>query len=222
MSTSSTPRPGRPTGGRASPSTAGACPCSSYPRLLNLPAFAPHPTLRSWSMPADGDRVLAAEQEYLDQARELLRLMREDVLALPALAGDWVSREYLRSGLARRAQELADLPDAPLCCGRIDYAAGTVPGAASPAGEQFHSGRRHVHDRAGQPVVIDWRAPVARPFYQATPAEPAGVARRRRFGFAGGRLTAYEDEDLLAAGPGPAPGGPAGAGLSRIVIEEIE
>ncbi len=173
-------------------------------------------------MPADGDRVLAAEQEYLDQARELLRLMREDVLALPALAGDWVSREYLRSGLARRAQELADLPDAPLFFGRIDYAAGTVPGAASPAGEQFHIGRRHVHDRAGQPVVIDWRAPVARPFYQATPAEPAGVARRRRFGFAGGRLTAYEDEDLLAAGPGPAPGGPAGAGLSRIVIEEIE
>jgi hypothetical protein len=174
-------------------------------------------------MPPGWDRVLAREREHLDQAREFLRLMREDVLALPALAGDWVSREYLASGLSLRARELADLPDAPLFFGRIDYAAGAAAGAsAALAGEHFHIGRRHVHDRAGRPVVIDWRAPVARPFYQATRDKPMGVGRRRRFGFAGGELTAYEDEGLLAAGPSPGRGGPAGAGLSRIVIEEIE
>ena len=42
-------------------------------------------------------------------------------------------------------------------------------GSAFP-GEQFHIGRRHVHDQDGHPVVIDWRAPVSRPFYRASPA----------------------------------------------------
>ena len=68
--------------------------------------------------------------------------------------------------------------------------------------------------------MIDWRAPVSRPFYRASPAEPMGLARRRRFGFSGGELTAYEDEDF------PVAGGPPAAGLapptSRILIEEIE
>jgi DNA helicase IV len=42
--------------------------------------------------------------------------------------------------------------------------------------------------------VLDWRAPVSRPFYRASPAQPLGLSLRRRFGFAGGDLTAYEDE----------------------------
>ena len=59
--------------------------------------------------------------------------------------------------------------------------------------------------------MIDWRAPVSRPFYRASPADPMGLARRRRFGFSGGELTAYEDEEFAAAGPadpGPRPGCP--------------
>jgi DNA helicase IV len=74
-----------------------------------------------------------------------------------------------------------------------------------------------VHDPQGQPAVIDWRAPVSRPFYRASQAEPMGLARRRRFGFAGGELTAYEDEEF-----GPGAGTAAGRGLSRIVVAEIE
>jgi DNA helicase IV len=100
-------------------------------------------------------------------------------------------------------------------------------GSAFP-GEQFHIGRRHVHDPEGHPVVIDWRAPVSRPFYRASPAEPMGLAHRRRFGFSGGELTAYEDEDFTRAGrpdlrerPEPRPGEP-GAAVSRILIDEIE
>jgi DNA helicase IV len=96
-------------------------------------------------------------------------------------------------------------------------------GSAYP-GEQFHIGRRHVHDPDGHPVVIDWRAPVSRPFYRASPAEPMGLAHRRRFGFSGGELTAYEDEDFTSAGL-PAQGqrpGAAGAPVSRILIDEIE
>jgi DNA helicase IV len=178
---------------------------------------------------ASADQVLAAERGHLASSREFLRLMREDVLALPALAGDRVSQEYLKADLHRRAESLRDLPDAPLFFGRLDYAAappatgppggrdGGATGAAHPVAERFHIGRRHVHDPEGHPVVIDWRAPISRPFYRASPGEPMGLARRRRFGFSGGQLTAFEDEVFGAA---PPPGGPAG--LSRIMIEEIE
>src|SRR5712691_2372998 len=155
--------------------------------------------------------VLAAEREHLIASREFLRLMREDVLALPALAGDRVSEQYLKADLHRRAESLRDMPDAPLFFGRLDYA--NAPEPAGPAGrqepgsgrqqagERFHVGRRHVHDPDGHPVVIDWRAPVSRPFYRASQGEPLGLARRRRFGFSGGELTAYEDEDFTSGGP---------------------
>ncbi len=159
------------------------------------------------------DPVLVAEREHLAQAREFLRLMREDVLSLHALGGDPVSEQYLKADLYRRAEALSDLPDTPLFFGRLDYAAGEY------AGDRFHVGRRHVHDPAGRPVVVDWRAPVSRAFYRASPAEPMGLALRRRFGFAGGELTAHEDETFTGAGQ---PASPAGGGVSRILIEEIE
>src|SRR5206468_3104324 len=97
------------------------------------------------------------------------------------------------------------------------------------AGHSFHIGRRHVHAPDGTPAVIDWRAPVSRPFYRASAADPMNLELRRRFGFSGGELTAYEDEVFAAAA-----GGGAGAshpvrseprtatGPSRILIEEIE
>ncbi|HEY7362422.1 MAG TPA: ATP-binding domain-containing protein, partial [Streptosporangiaceae bacterium] len=130
---------------------------------------------------------------------------------------------------------LRDIPGVPLFFGRLDYAEGVVmndgpspAGAGRPAaaggggaalpGEQLHIGRRHIHDRDGHPVVIDWRAPVSRPFYRASAADPMGLLRRRRFGFAGAELTAYEDEEFTR--PGGA-AGPAGQ-VSRILIEEIE
>jgi hypothetical protein len=95
-------------------------------------------------------------------------------------------------------------------------------GSALP-GEQFHIGRRHVHDPDGHPVVIDWRAPVSRPFYRASPADPMGLAHRRRFGFSGGELTAYEDEDFTRAGrPALGAADATGAPVSRILIDEIE
>jgi DNA helicase IV len=198
----------------------------------------------------DTDAVLAAERAHLRASREFLRLMRENVLSLRALGGDPISEEYLKADLYRRAEALHDLPDTPLFFGRLDYsdqltpahtatdaddpagqAAGQPDGAAGLSGigsafpgEQFHIGRRHVHDPDGHPVVIDWRAPVSRPFYRASPADPMGLAHRRRFGFSGGDLTAYEDEDFTPAGR-PAAGeraGQPGGAVSRILINEIE
>jgi DNA helicase IV len=171
---------------------------------------------------ADDDTdVLAAERAHLRRSREFLRLMRADVLSLRAMGGDPVSEEYLKADLYRRAEALRDMPDTPLFFGRLDYRDGgpavdqAADGAATEAraSAYFHIGRRHVHDPHGTPVVIDWRAPVSRPFYRASQSDPMGLSRRRRFGFAGGELTAFEDE-AFGAGQVAAP--------SRILIEEIE
>ena len=146
--------------------------------------------------------------------------MREDVLALPALGGDRVSIEYLKADLYHRAEALRDIPDAPLFFGRLDYAPGSVwseEGEAGADGARFHIGRRHVHDPAGHPIVIDWRAPVSRAFYRASQSDPMDLARRRRFGFSGGSLTAYEDEEFGGAAPGRRRQQP-----SRIMLAEIE
>jgi DNA helicase IV len=167
--------------------------------------------------PDANDPVLVAERDHLRSSREFLRLMRENVLSLRALGADRVSEQYLKADLHRRAEALVDLPDTPLFFGLLDYAVWLDDAGEAGSGAQFHIGRRHVHDSDGRPVVIDWRAPVSRPFYRASPAEPMGVALRRRFGFSGGELTAYEDEDFTAPDrPEPVPA------TSRILIEEIE
>jgi DNA helicase IV len=172
----------------------------------------------------DPPPVLRAEQAHLRRSRDFLRLMREDVLSLRALGGDPVSEEYLKADLHRRAESLRDLPDTPLFFGRLDYSAGDGDAGDGDAGEgvaghRFHVGRRHIHDPDGHPVVIDWRAPVSRPFYRASPAEPMGLELRRRFGFSGGELTAYEDETFSRNEP---PGLLPKAAVSRILLNEIE
>jgi DNA helicase IV len=169
-------------------------------------------------MPADAgedgeDPVIRAERAHLIQSRQFLQLMRENVLAINPMAGDRVSLEYLKADLYRRAESLRDIPDAPLFFGRLDY---DTEGS-------FHIGRRHVHDDDGTPVVIDWRAPVSRPFYRASQADPMGLTLRRRFGFSAGDLTAYEDE-LFTAGEAPGVSGVRSEDkkVSSLLIAEIE
>jgi hypothetical protein len=193
------------------------------------------------------DNVLDAERDQLIRSREYLRLMREDVLSLKAMGGDPVSEEFLKADLYHRAEALKDIPDAPLFFGRLDYAelpgaglsetgkyetgiSGTGPGDDAVAGHSFHIGRRHVHAPDGTAAVIDWRAPVSIPFYRASGTDPMNLALRRRFGFSGGELTAFEDE-VFAAGADGSPGAStagrsaeerAPARPSRILIDEIE
>ena len=136
-------------------------------------------------MPASPDPTLAAERDYLAAARADLLAMRDATLALDARGGDAVSEAYLAASLHRRVLALTDDPETPLFFGRLDLDA-----------ERYYVGRRHVHDDAGDPVVIDWRADVSTAFYRATRTEPMGVKLRRRFGFERGAITAYEDEHL--------------------------
>ncbi|QPP10824.1 AAA family ATPase [Streptomyces bathyalis] len=132
--------------------------------------------------------------------------MREDAesLDITDVTANWVNAEVLRAGLDARIRSLADLAHTPLFFGRLDY----VPART------FYIGRRHVHDAEGDPMVIDWRAPVSQPFYRASKKDPQDIALRRRFGYAAGELTAYEDEHLTD--PSDAETG------SRLLQAEIE
>jgi DNA helicase IV len=80
-----------------------------------------------------------------------------------------------------------------------------------------------VHDEDGTPVVLDWRAPVSRPFYRASQSDPMGLTLRRRFGFSGGALTAYEDERFSASGETRHRSDESGSQpTSNLLISEIE
>lgn len=63
-------------------------------------------------------------------------------------------------------------------------------------GEVRYVGRIGVRDDDYEPLVIDWRAPAAEPFYRATPTQPMEVVRRRVLRCQGDRVVGIED-DLL-------------------------
>jgi len=149
---------------------------------------------------------LVSEQAYLENARRELARMREKTLSARASGGDRVSDEFLAMTLHRRAAQLVDDPTTALFFGRLDL---------SEPPERWYVGRRHVNDEAGDPVVIDWRAELSAAFYRASRANPMGVRLRRRFGVDRGRLTAYEDEHLVAPEAGDVT-------RSQILVDEIE
>src|SRR5690606_31709871 len=80
-----------------------------------------------------------------------------------------------------------NLGDASLLFGRIDQ-------SRSEGGETFYIGRIAVSDESQEPLVVDWRAPVAEPFYRATGRAPLGLVRRRHFATRGRKLLGIEDE----------------------------
>jgi DNA helicase IV len=137
----------------------------------------------------DLDTELESERSHLAASRAALRRMRGRAEALYStgaeVAGDAYGAEALGRTLSRRVAELADDPTTPLFFGRLDIDA-----------VAYHVGRRHVTDDAGEPMVLDWRAPLSRSFYRASVRDPQGVAVRRRFGFVRGELTSFEDEHL--------------------------
>ncbi|MCX4823955.1 AAA family ATPase [Streptomyces sp. NBC_01142] len=142
---------------------------------------------------------LGRERAHLTASRAALRTMREDVQALDIrdVTANWVNAAVLESQIEERIKALADLSHTPLFFGRLDYLHRVGADRAEGAeGERFYIGRRHVHDADGDPMVIDWRAPVSQPFYRASRKDPLDVGLRRRFGYTGGELTAYEDEHL--------------------------
>ncbi len=169
-------------------------------------------------MPQEQD--LQEEQQFLDRAYEGLESMRSDAARMlqsvldVGRGGTFQSRTerdiVVRTSMARLAQ--LDIGDQALCFGRIDR----VPEPGQANGESFHIGRLAVSGEDLEPLVVDWRAPVAEPFYRATGLEPQGLTLRRHLAVAGRVVTGVEDEHFaLPAAAGPPDGnGAMAAGSS--------
>ncbi len=141
---------------------------------------------------------LAEEQANIDRAYLCLQRSRDDAWRLRDLTetgrgGTHQARweaDMFEGQIVTRLGQL-DLYDAALVFGRIDRIHGTNGDAQH---ESFHIGRLAVSDEEREPVVVDWRAPVAEPFYRATGREPMGLLRRRHFSIKGPQLLDIEDE----------------------------
>jgi DNA helicase IV len=141
------------------------------------------------------DPEIAAEQAYLDAVYDRLDAMRESAERVAAAYGDVrqggthqarLERDIAVETTHRRLAAL-DIGDTPLCFGRIDRVDDT----------QFYVGRLAVDDADRTPLVIDWRAPVAEPFYRATALEPMGVLRRRHLLTKHGREVIGLDDEVF-------------------------
>jgi DNA helicase IV len=178
---------------------------------VNSPSTQPRPA-PAVAEPAPFSDELVAERTYLFAARTSLRGMREraEHLLEVGVGGDAYGAERLKAALAQRVAALSDIPSSPLFFGRLDL-------ARTPAGDatRHYIGRRHVTDEDSDPLVLDWRAPVSKSFYQASVRESLGVLTRRRFGSAGGQLTSLEDEHLDRAAEVGAPSGILTAEIER-------
>jgi len=135
---------------------------------------------------------LPAEQAQLTYSRACRDRMIERFEQVdPEAAADELTTEYVEVTVAEALEDLRT-PGAGEFFGRITQE-GAGPGYG---GDTWYIGRRHIEDDRHDPVVVDWRAPIAAPFYRATHADPFGLAHRRRFTLVEGELTAYLDEQL--------------------------
>ena len=134
------------------------------------------------------------EQAYVDHAYACLESARDRALELTAMVevGQGgtnqarFEREAIWDSVAARLGQL-DMGDAALVFGRIDQEAEAGAG-------RFYIGRVGVWDVDQDPVVVDWRAPVAEAFYRATGPVPMGLERRRHLVSRGRVVVGIEDE----------------------------
>ena len=135
---------------------------------------------------------LDAEQAYFDLAYACLDTARERAARVTSgvevgrggTNQARVERDAMLDNLLSRLSQL-NIGDRALVFGRLDIA---------DTDEQFYIGRLGLWDEEQDPIVVDWRAPVAEPFYRATGREAMGLERRRHFASRGRTLLGIEDE----------------------------
>ena len=130
------------------------------------------------------------------------RACRDAMIAMfervdPLDSADEFTKEYIEVTVEEALEDLRT-PGAGDFFGRIDEEAAAGSGREA---DSWYIGRRHIEDEHHDPVVIDWRAPIAAPFYRATVHDPLGLRHRRRFMMTNepgrpGELTSYLDEHL--------------------------
>ncbi|MFJ7214703.1 RNA polymerase recycling motor ATPase HelR [Amycolatopsis sp. NPDC098790] len=118
---------------------------------------------------------------------ERARVKAEYEAALGGTGVGAMERDVSVRALGRQVKRL-DVVDNGLCFGRLD----------AVSGERTYIGRVGLFDEDDEyrPVLLDWRAPAARPFYTATGASPEDMRRRRQFHTRGRRVLGFTDEDL--------------------------
>ena len=140
------------------------------------------------------EQEIASEQRVVDRVYERVEVMRSRARVLAregharTTAGppsSLVERDALVLHAAEQLRAL-DAEAEGLVFGRLDF----------DDGETYHIGRLGLRDDNREPLLVDWRAPVAAAFYRATPGEPLGVVRRRVIICRGPRVVDLDD-DLL-------------------------
>ncbi|KAE8762894.1 HelD family protein [Georgenia thermotolerans] len=146
--------------------------------------------MRDQRGPGAGDDP-TGEQEHLDglyrrldEVRAATRARRDAILA----TGPGLERDEAGAALDDRLDRL-DAAEPALCFGRLDGVDGRVR----------YIGRVGLRTPEREPLLLDWRAPAARPFYAATPDRPLGLRRRRHLRTRGRAIVGIDDEPL---GPG--------------------
>lgn len=136
---------------------------------------------------------LRSERGYVDGLYRRLDAERARVKARYAAAlRSPVDKQSGATLVARDAEVRAtaaqmdrlNVADHGLCFGRLD----------SLSGDHHYIGRIGLLDDQHEPLLLDWRAPAARPFYTATGANPESMRRRRQFHSLGRRLLDFTDE----------------------------
>jgi DNA helicase IV len=122
---------------------------------------------------------------HLDEARERAETSLKEAHRSPGVgtARGMVEREMFSGEYARRLARLNGVEHG-LCFGRVD----------DSGGESLYIGRIGLRDGDGEPVLIDWRAPAARPFYTATPGNPGSLVRRRHLHTRNRTVVGVDDE----------------------------
>ncbi|MBW3657055.1 MAG: AAA family ATPase [Actinobacteria bacterium] len=147
---------------------------------------------------------IAREQAHVDRAYERLDVLRERARDLGRAGVDagtgstfqaLLDRDVFVYRSALRLAQL-ELGDEPLVFGRLDLTPEATEDADGTELDRLHIGRIGVPGEDLERLVVDWRAPAAAAFYQATPREPLGVVRRRSILCRADRVLDLED-DLL-------------------------
>jgi DNA helicase IV len=147
---------------------------------------------------------IAREQAHLTELYAVVDRMRAEVAQrIAALAAEEreegapdPDRAAEAAWNARRAARLQAV-ERGLCFGRLD----TAEGASVHIGRigLFRDGEGDGDGGDEETLLLDWRAPAARPFYTATARDPQGVRRRRRISTRGRSVVGLDDELLTTA-----------------------
>ena len=160
--------------------------------------------------------ALVEEQTHLDLAYSRLDAARDLATRMLAQAqqgeagGTHQARGIRDAMVNHQAQRKAalDTVEEGLCFARLDLKASSV-----------WIGRMGLSDAAGDPILIDWRAPAAEPFYGATLANPSGVIARRHIRTRGRTVVSLADEVLDANYIDDYPCG--GASAESVLVEAL-